>query len=126
MGVEAQGQGHVAEDVLGSEVHAFPRVCYQLDVGYGWVVCDKEIQTDMLAVFCHFELHCPAVFYTEQSKGYIWRPEFYTYSCIPVQWYMTTGFLAFLMSNFLEIILISTVTPHIYKETKRMTSHTAL
>ncbi len=43
VGVEAQGKGHVAEDVLGSEVNAFPLVCYQLYVGYGWVVCDREI-----------------------------------------------------------------------------------
>lgn len=44
--VEAQGEGHVAEDVLRSEVDAFPRVRYQLDVGYGWVVCGSEIQRE--------------------------------------------------------------------------------
>lgn len=42
VGVEAQGEGHVAEDVLGSKVNDFPRVCYQLYVGYGWVVWGRE------------------------------------------------------------------------------------
>lgn len=66
MGVEAQGEGHVAEDVLGSEVYAFPRVRYQLYVGYGWVVCDRVIQIDSLnlsaVIFCYFELQSPVVF----------------------------------------------------------------
>lgn len=48
LGVEAQGEGHVAEDVLGSEVNASSRVRYQLYVGYGWVVCDGQIQIDRL------------------------------------------------------------------------------
>ena len=38
VGVEAQSEGHVAEDVLWSEVNGIPRFCYQLYVGYGWVV----------------------------------------------------------------------------------------
>lgn len=42
MGVEAQSEGHVTEDVLGSEVDDFSRVRYQLYVIYGWVVCDME------------------------------------------------------------------------------------
>lgn len=33
VGVKPQGEGHVAEDMLGSKVDAFPRVCYQLYVG---------------------------------------------------------------------------------------------
>lgn len=48
VGVEAQSEGHVAEDVLGSEVNAFPFVGYELYVGYGWVLCDREIQIDRL------------------------------------------------------------------------------
>lgn len=60
MGVKAQGEGHVAENVLGPEVYAFPLVCYQVYVGYGWVVCGKAMQTDM--VNCYFEIQYPQVF----------------------------------------------------------------
>lgn len=49
MGVQAQGEGHVTEDVLWSQVNAFARVHYQLYVGYGRVVCDKGIQMDGLS-----------------------------------------------------------------------------
>lgn len=41
LGVEAQREWRVTEDVLGSQVKAFPRVCYQLYVGDGGVACDK-------------------------------------------------------------------------------------
>lgn len=63
VGVEAQREGHVAKDVLRSEIDAFPRVCYQLYVGYSWVICEKEIQiyelqTYVSCYFWHSELHC--------------------------------------------------------------------
>lgn len=48
MGVQAQAEGHVTEDVLRSQVDAFGRVRYQLYVGYGRVVCDKGTQMDRL------------------------------------------------------------------------------
>lgn len=48
VGVKAQSEGHVAENMLGPEVYAFPCVCYQLYAGYGWVFCDKVMQTDMV------------------------------------------------------------------------------
>lgn len=44
VGVNVQGEGHVAEDMLGSKVNDFPLICCQLYVGYSWVVCDREIQ----------------------------------------------------------------------------------
>lgn len=44
VGAEAQGEGHVAEDVLRSDVDAFPRICYQFYVGYSWVVWDRGTQ----------------------------------------------------------------------------------
>lgn len=46
VGVQAQGEGHVTEDVLRPQVNAFGRVRYQLYVAYGGVACDKGTQAD--------------------------------------------------------------------------------
>lgn len=43
LGVQVQRERHVTEDVLGSQVNAFARVCYQLYVGNGGVACDIRV-----------------------------------------------------------------------------------
>lgn len=48
VGVQSQGEWHVTEDMLGSEVNAFLCVHYQLNVGYSWVVWDREIRIQRL------------------------------------------------------------------------------
>lgn len=50
LGVQAQRERHVAEDVLGSQVEAFACVCYQLYVGDGGVSCEKVVQGHKLNV----------------------------------------------------------------------------
>lgn len=44
LGVQAQRERHVTEDVLGSQVNAFARVCNQLYVGDVGVACDNGIR----------------------------------------------------------------------------------
>lgn len=48
-GVQTQREGHVAEDVLGSEVDALPCGGYQLHVSQGRVVWEPEIRLNMSA-----------------------------------------------------------------------------
>lgn len=50
LGVQAQRERHVAEDMLGSQVDAFACVCYQLYVGDGGVAWNKVMQVHKLNV----------------------------------------------------------------------------
>lgn len=68
VGVKAQGEGHVAENMLWPEVYAFPCVCYQLYVGYGWVACDKVMQTEMANYY--FEIQ-EKLLILDLEKGFI-------------------------------------------------------